>query len=161
MRRTMLIIALSAAMAASSLSHVTWLGLSAFSGSVATNGVVSINGGTARFWVPSERFAQVSDIIGRSVRDPRGEDIGKIADLLVTENHQVIAAVVSVGGLLGIGDKLVAVSFAEFQRKADGSYVLDAKLQQLEKSPAFDPDVLASKFGAEAYRSAMANKTAD
>jgi hypothetical protein len=41
-----------------------------------------------------------------------GDTIGKIDDLIVTPNEKVPYAVLSVGGFLGMGDKLVVVPYS-------------------------------------------------
>ncbi len=63
----------------------------------------------------------VDDIIGTSVRNQQNEDIGSVTDLLIDRNGQVKAAVLSVGGFLGIGDKDVAVPWNQVQVRADPS----------------------------------------
>jgi sporulation protein YlmC with PRC-barrel domain len=59
------------------------------------------------------------DIIGTSVRNQQNENIGSVSDLVIDRNGQVKAAVVSVGGFLGIGDKHVAVPWNQLQVGAD------------------------------------------
>jgi sporulation protein YlmC with PRC-barrel domain len=53
------------------------------------------------------------DVIGATVRNAQDENIGSVADLVIDQNGQVKAAVLSVGGFLGIGDKHVAVPWNE------------------------------------------------
>jgi sporulation protein YlmC with PRC-barrel domain len=52
-----------------------------------------------------------SDLIGTRVVSANNESIGDINDVIVDRNGQVMAAVVGVGGFLGIGEKNVAVPF--------------------------------------------------
>jgi sporulation protein YlmC with PRC-barrel domain len=52
-----------------------------------------------------------SDLIGTRVVSANNESIGDINDVIVDRNGQVMAAVVGVGGFLGIGEKDVAVPF--------------------------------------------------
>ncbi|WP_457093928.1 PRC-barrel domain-containing protein [Microvirga sp. P5_D2] len=52
-----------------------------------------------------------SDLIGTRVVSTNNESIGDINDVIVDRNGQVMAAVVGVGGFLGIGEKNVAVPF--------------------------------------------------
>lgn len=49
--------------------------------------------------------------IGQTVYNSADEDIGKISDLIIEEDGGIAAAVVGVGGFLGIGEKWVAVPF--------------------------------------------------
>ena len=50
-------------------------------------------------------------IIGGDVVNEANEKIGKIDDLIVTDHDRVPFAIVSVGGFLGMGDRLIAVPF--------------------------------------------------
>ncbi len=52
-----------------------------------------------------------SELIGTRVVSANNESIGDINDVIVDRNGQVMAAVVGVGGFLGIGEKDVAVPF--------------------------------------------------
>lgn len=52
-----------------------------------------------------------SDLIGTRVVSANNESIGDINDVVLDRNGQVMAAVVGVGGFLGIGEKDVAVPF--------------------------------------------------
>jgi hypothetical protein len=49
--------------------------------------------------------------IGQTVYSSADESIGKISDLIIQEDGGIAAAVVGVGGFLGIGEKWVAVPF--------------------------------------------------
>lgn len=63
----------------------------------------------------------VEDLTGASVQDPSGSNIGKVDDL-VMEGDQITAAIVDVGGFLGIGAHRVALPIDELHvvRKDDG-----------------------------------------
>ncbi|HEX2278550.1 MAG TPA: PRC-barrel domain-containing protein [Candidatus Tectomicrobia bacterium] len=51
-----------------------------------------------------------SKLIGASVKNPQGENLGKIDELVIDpQDARIKAAVVSVGGVLGIGAKSVAI----------------------------------------------------
>jgi sporulation protein YlmC with PRC-barrel domain len=51
----------------------------------------------------------VSKIIGVPVYNGNGDTIGKISDLLMDPQARVATAILSVGGYLGVGDRLVQV----------------------------------------------------
>jgi sporulation protein YlmC with PRC-barrel domain len=86
-----------------------------------------------------------SNIIGENVYNGTGddaEDIGKVNDILVTADGKIQAVVVGVGGFLGIGEKNVAVDFAELdwaEKNGDRWLVAPTTKEQLEALPAFDP----------------------
>jgi sporulation protein YlmC with PRC-barrel domain len=60
-----------------------------------------------------------TEIIGTRVRGSDGSEVGKIEDLVLSTDDRVVTAVVSVGGLLGIADKLVAVQYADLRLWSD------------------------------------------
>ena len=79
-------------------------------------------------------------IIGHEIRNPQGEDLGKIDNLMVNlQKGEVEYAVVEFGSFLGIGGKLFAVPFTELRRDADNDvFILDRDKEYLKKSPGFD-----------------------
>jgi sporulation protein YlmC with PRC-barrel domain len=56
-----------------------------------------------------------SDLIGTRVVSANNESIGDINDVIVDRNGQAVAAVVGVGGFLGIGEKDVAIPFKSLE----------------------------------------------
>jgi hypothetical protein len=51
----------------------------------------------------------VSKVIGVPVYNAQNQSIGQISDLLMDQQARVATAIVSVGGYLGVGDRLVQV----------------------------------------------------
>ena len=64
---------------------------------------------------------RASKLIGTPVRNDNKDAIGKLDDLLVSKNDRVLFAVLSVGGFLGMGDKLVVVPYNSIQVEQDGN----------------------------------------
>jgi len=56
-----------------------------------------------------------SKIIGSTVVNDANEKVGDVDDLLVQPSDKVLFAVLSVGGFLGIGERLVVVPFSSLQ----------------------------------------------
>ncbi len=83
-----------------------------------------------------------SSITNDNVRNSRGEDLGKIEDLMIDlTNGTVRFAVLSFGGFLGMGDKLFAVPFDQLRVDTTNEcFVLDADKSKLENAPGFDKD---------------------
>ncbi len=79
-------------------------------------------------------------LIGMHVRNPQGQDLGEIKDLVVdTQQGKVRYAVLSFGGFLDIGDKLFAYPLSAFSRGPGGDVlVLDVDKQKLENAPGFE-----------------------
>lgn len=56
-----------------------------------------------------------SRIVGATVYNDKNDDIGTVDDLLVGPDGKVTKAVISVGGFLGMGSKLVSVPYSQLQ----------------------------------------------
>ena len=84
--------------------------------------------------------ARVSELIGKRVVSLSGDDLGEIEDLLATgDRDRPPTVVVSVGGVLDVGDKWYASSFDELLVSAESdSFVLDKTEDELAKEPPFD-----------------------
>ncbi len=54
---------------------------------------------------------RASKVVGLKVYNDNNEDVGSINDLLLDKSGSIKAAVIGVGGFLGMGEHLVAVSF--------------------------------------------------
>jgi len=83
-----------------------------------------------------------STYIGQSVYNAEDKSIGDISDLVFNKDGGIQAAIIGVGGFLGIGQKDVAVKFdrIEIQREpdsADVKLVTDMTADQLKQAPAF------------------------
>jgi hypothetical protein len=82
-----------------------------------------------------------SDIMGMNVLGAKEEKIGSVSDLLMDQDGNVLAAVVGVGGFLGIGQKNVAIAFDTMNISADKDGDPQAKLtltkEELENAPEF------------------------
>jgi len=84
-----------------------------------------------------------SNLIGAKVVSASDESIGHVANLIVNDDGAVEAAVVSVGGLLGIGRKDVAVTFKSLNitRNKSGDAIdhvtLAATKRDLMQAPSF------------------------
>ncbi len=75
------------------------------------------------------------DVIGASVMNAEGERIGEIDSLVLGENG-IVAAVVGVGGFLGMGEKHVGIAWRELMATDDG-YAVSATADQLKQAPTF------------------------
>jgi hypothetical protein len=82
---------------------------------------------------------RASKIIGSTVRNDANEAIGKINDIIIGRNDRALVAVVSVGGFLGVGDKLVAVPYDQLRPTNDnkGLILAGATKDALKSLPAF------------------------
>ena len=56
--------------------------------------------------------AELTGLLGHAVVDAEGAQLGRIVDLLIDAKGQVRAAVVDVGGFMGVGNRKVAVAWS-------------------------------------------------
>jgi sporulation protein YlmC with PRC-barrel domain len=54
---------------------------------------------------------RASKIVGLSVYNDANQDVGSISDLITDKSGNIKAAILSVGGFLGMGSRLIAVPF--------------------------------------------------
>ena len=103
-----------------------------------------------------QTFKQVmrcSDLMGDRVVNRMDEDLGKISDIVLDlPTGRIAYAVLSFGGVLGIGDKLFALPWARLSYDQDrGVFILDVDKETLEKAPGFDknmwPDMSDQEWG--------------
>lgn len=79
-----------------------------------------------------------ADIIGARVRGSDGSEIGEIKDLVLSSDARVVTAVVSVGGLLGIADKVVTVPYADLRLWSDDkTLAVPLAKAEVEAAPAY------------------------
>jgi sporulation protein YlmC with PRC-barrel domain len=73
------------------------------------------------------------------IHDPAGQGLGTIKDVILdTNTGRVHYAVLSLGGVMGIEEKLFAVPLSKLRPDAKGKFVLAVDKKQLEAAPAFD-----------------------
>ena len=90
-----------------------------------------------------------SPILGRQVLDQTGKTAGRIVDVLVDQEGQTRAAVIDVGGFMGLGQRRIAVAWRGLRfNPTDGEITLLMPADQIaavpEYKPAAAPVVLAS-----------------
>jgi sporulation protein YlmC with PRC-barrel domain len=98
--------------------------------------------------------ASARDIIGQDVKNSAGEDLGEVKDIIISPRSGNVAfALISKGGVLGVGEKIRAVPFSALKSTATqgGALTLDITPAKWETSPLFNDDEL-DLLGAERGR---------
>ncbi len=104
------------------------------------------------------RVLAASTITGDRVRNPAGDDLGKVEQIMIDiPSGRVAYVVLSFGGLLGIGDKLFAVPWDAMRLdEGEHEFVLDVDRKTLENAPGFDksawPDMADPAFTTTVHR---------
>ncbi len=81
---------------------------------------------------------RVSKIVGATVFTSDNKDLGKIDDLVMTKDNQITLAVVSVGGFLGVGSKLVAFPYKALTQDGDHLTLPGVTADSLNAMPSFE-----------------------
>jgi sporulation protein YlmC with PRC-barrel domain len=81
-------------------------------------------------------------MLGHGVHNKDGEDLGDIKELMIDmASGEIAYAVLSFGGLMGMGDKLFAVPWAALRLDtANRRFTLNVLKDALENAPGFDKD---------------------
>lgn len=99
-----------------------------------------------------------STMIGDKVINRQGESLGDIKELMIDmDSGRVAYAVLSFGGVMGLGDKLFAIPFQSLQLRPDHhDFVLDIDKDRLKNAPGFDknnwPSTADRKWGSEIHK---------
>ena len=102
--------------------------------------VLVLTGAFAADMMMSERSATTqwaSNLIGTTVKNLQGETLGKITDLTISKDR-VTFAIISHGGALEIGDKLIPVPMNALSIKDDKTVSLDISKDKLATAPNFE-----------------------
>ena len=85
---------------------------------------------------PEEAMA----ILGHTIEDPDGKDIGRLVDVLVGPEGQPQAAVIDFGGFLGVGSRKIAVRWSALHfAPGDAKHQITLELtpDQIKGAPEF------------------------
>jgi sporulation protein YlmC with PRC-barrel domain len=70
--------------------------------------------------IPSEfRTMRTEDLVGKTVYNSAGEKVGDIDEIVVNRNTRATAAVIGVGGFLGVGEKKVVEPLDRMRMQGD------------------------------------------
>lgn len=91
-------------------------------------------------------------ILGREVRSPANENMGRIVDVIVDRTGVVRAAVIDFGGFLGVGSRKIVVDwnalrFGSIANKAD-TVSLELTQDQVRAAPEYKEDAPIVVLGA-------------
>ena len=84
---------------------------------------------------------RASDAMDEPVLNLQKEKIGEVNDLLIDRDGKVVAAIIGIGGFLGMGEKDVAIAIAAIRMNRDEKgkalLVVDVSKDALEAAPAY------------------------
>ena len=106
----------------------------------------------------SRNLMSSSSLENADVKNREGEDLGNIKDFMIDcDSGNVVYAVLSYGGVLGMTDKLFAVPMPALQLDTgEKCFRLDISKEELENAPGFDksdwPDMADPRWGTDIHR---------
>ncbi|MES2259113.1 MAG: PRC-barrel domain-containing protein [Pseudomonadota bacterium] len=106
---------------------------------------------------PGPRLMGADTLTGEDVYNLQDEDLGDIKEFMIDmQSGQIAYAVLSFGGVLGIGNKLFAVPFQSLQLDTvNKRFILDIDKARLENAPGFDkdhwPDMASAEFSTQIH----------
>ena len=123
------------------IAGALFLGLAAAQGpsSVPTSqatGNAALNGASLDYFPRDHLFR----ILGKEVLSAKGEDMGRIVDVLFDEKGQPHAAVIDFGGFLGVGTRKIAISWSALRfdlGEKKNVIALDLDREQLKAAPEY------------------------
>ena len=114
--------------------------------SVDTSHANIVGKGAATADGPGPDVMAASTLDGNNVLSSEGDDVGKIKEIMLdVTSGRVAYAVLSSGGFLGIGDKLLAVPWSALTLDTDNKcFRISATTEQVRNAPGFDKDAWPS-----------------
>jgi sporulation protein YlmC with PRC-barrel domain len=106
---------------------------------------------------------RTSKLIGTDVENPQGENLGEINDVVIDpETGQIAYAVLSFGGILGLGEKYFAIPWQALAPKTPTTkgaqydrFVLNVDKERLKNAPSFNkdnwPDMADRQWAQQVY----------
>lgn len=97
-------------------------------------------------------------VLGKAVQTSKGEDLGRIVDIIVDRSGSIRAAVIDFGGFLGVGSRKIAIDWRLLHYPKTGpmdKLVADLSQDQLRIAPLYksgEPVVVMGRTGTAVAR---------
>jgi sporulation protein YlmC with PRC-barrel domain len=102
---------------------------------------------------------RASNLLAAEVRRLTGDTVGQVKELIVSGDASVRLAVITVGGVLGVGGKTIALPFDQLQVAPDGATLyLTLSEEELSARPAFDLENVTADNGPATVAPAAAEQ---
>ena len=88
-------------------------------------------------------------LIGRTVENATGDNLGEINNVIINEKGDVVAVVIGVGGFLGIGEKNIGVPFEDLEFRTAAAIKGGTDNVTKEEKAEQKTDAVAARFDTE------------
>lgn len=89
-------------------------------------------------FLTADNQLRAGKLVGADVYNDKGKSVGSIDDILLSQGqHQAKTAVISVGGFLGMGAKLISVPFSKLKIGKNKVIMPGATEQALKQMPTY------------------------
>ncbi len=112
---------------------------------------------TMKVYPKHPKLLSESTLSGNRVISPHEEDLGKVVDFIIDIGPgQIAYAILSFGGILGVGDRLFAIPWNAMDLNTDKhAFVLNVEKDALKSAPGFEkdswPDMSNPDWGQRIY----------
>jgi sporulation protein YlmC with PRC-barrel domain len=79
-------------------------------------------------------------LVGSTVKNLKGEKLGKISDVDFDDQGNITFAILSHGGVLGIGEKMIPIPLNALKSEDEKLLTVDISKEKLETAPSFTRD---------------------
>ena len=101
---------------------------------------------------------KASDLVGKEIRNAKGQNVGEIDEIVVNPQTQEMLAVVSVGGFLGMGEKDIALPFDQLRMEQNELILMSEQSEtELKQMPAYKDGQFRKVEGDQQLGQAKAN----
>jgi sporulation protein YlmC with PRC-barrel domain len=85
----------------------------------------------------SAQISRASELMDKKVQNQQGQDLGQVEDLVIGQDGRISYIIISQGGVMGIGDKLIPIPFenAQLSSQQDSVILSNIDKQTLENAP--------------------------
>jgi sporulation protein YlmC with PRC-barrel domain len=105
---------------------------------MAPSGTSATSTASAAKYFTADHQVRAGKVVGAGVYNDQNQSIGSIDDVLMSDSdHKAATAVISVGGFLGMGSKLVSVPFDQLKIENDRIVMPGATKASLEGMPEY------------------------
>jgi sporulation protein YlmC with PRC-barrel domain len=96
---------------------------------------------------------RASELLGKSLKSTDGEQLGDLNDLIISSQGEINFALVSKGGVLGVGEQVVPVPWNAISRGTqEDELLVNIDKERFDNAPAYSANELDDQFGRSEFQ---------